>query len=91
MSEFALGFSVAALAKGVATTLIITVAGSLVAIVLGLIVGLIRVSSHSPLRWFGVAYIEFFRGTSTLVQLYWWFYVLPMFGVSLSPQSWVSA
>jgi polar amino acid transport system permease protein len=29
--------------------------------------------------------IEFFRGSSALVQLFWAFYVLPFFGVSLSP------
>ena len=28
-------------------------------------------------------YIEFFRGTSLLVQLYWIFFVLPLFGVTL--------
>jgi polar amino acid transport system permease protein len=85
MSEFALGFSVAALAKGVLTTILITFAASLVAIALGLVVGLLRVSPRRPLRWFGVAYIEFFRGTSMLVQLYWWFFVLPIFGVTMSP------
>ncbi|MER9587061.1 ectoine/hydroxyectoine ABC transporter permease subunit EhuC [Mesorhizobium sp. M0276] len=85
MNEFELGFSVAALAKGVATTLIITLAASLVTTALGLIVGLIRVSRHWPLRWLGIAYIEFFRGTSLLVQFYWWFFVLPFFGVFLSP------
>ncbi|MER9481970.1 ectoine/hydroxyectoine ABC transporter permease subunit EhuC [Mesorhizobium sp. M0494] len=85
MNEFALGFSVAALAKGVLTTLNVTLGASLVAIVLGVIVGLIRVSPHWPLRWLGIAYIEFFRGTSMLVQLYWWFFVLPIFGVALSP------
>ncbi|WP_245235622.1 ectoine/hydroxyectoine ABC transporter permease subunit EhuC [Mesorhizobium erdmanii] len=85
MNELALGFSVAALAKGVIITLVVTLASSLVAIVLGLIVGLIRISLLWPLRWFGVAYIEFFRGTSMLVQVYWWFFVLPIFGVALSP------
>ncbi|MES0033112.1 ectoine/hydroxyectoine ABC transporter permease subunit EhuC [Mesorhizobium sp. M0040] len=85
MNEFALGFSVAALAKGVLITLIVTVGASLVTIVLGLIVGLMRVSPLWPLRWLGIAYIEFFRGTSMLVQLYWWFFVLPIFGVVLSP------
>ncbi|WP_352807183.1 ectoine/hydroxyectoine ABC transporter permease subunit EhuC [Mesorhizobium sp. M0340] len=44
----------------------------------------IRVSPLWPLRWFAVAYIEFFRGTSLLVQLYLWFFVLPIFGVALS-------
>ncbi|ASY61110.1 ectoine/hydroxyectoine ABC transporter permease subunit EhuC [Sinorhizobium sp. CCBAU 05631] len=85
MNEFALGFSVAALMKGVAITLVVTVGASLVAIVLGLIVGLIRISPRWPLRWLAVIYIEFFRGTSLLVQLYLWFFVLPIFGIILSP------
>jgi polar amino acid transport system permease protein len=85
MNEFALGFSVAALAKGTLVTLVVTLGASLVAIAFGLAVGLARVSVLPPLRWFGIAYIEFFRGTSLLVQLYWWFFVLPIFGVLLSP------
>jgi polar amino acid transport system permease protein len=85
MSEFALGFSVAALAKGVLVTILITFGASLVAVILGLLVGLLRVSPSRPLRWLSVAYIEFFRGTSMLVQLYWWFFVLPIFGISMSP------
>ncbi len=85
MSEFALGFSVAALFKGVLVTILVTSGASLVAVALGLSVGLIRVSTIRPLRWAGIAYIEFFRGTSLLVQLYWWFFVLPIFGVTMSP------
>ncbi|BCH34911.1 ectoine/hydroxyectoine ABC transporter permease subunit EhuC [Mesorhizobium sp. L-8-10] len=79
-----LRFSVAVLAKGVLITLIVTLGASLVATILGLIVGIVRVSPLRPLRWFSIAYIEFFRGTSLLVQLYWWFFVLPVFGVTLS-------
>ncbi|RWJ38934.1 ectoine/hydroxyectoine ABC transporter permease subunit EhuC [Mesorhizobium sp.] len=86
MNEFALGSSLAALAKGIMITLILTLGASLVATVLSLIVGLIRLSPRRPLRWFAVAYIEFFRGTSLLVQVYWWFFVLPIiFSVFLSP------
>ena len=85
MNEFALGFSVAALVRGAGVTMAVTFGASVVAIVFGLAVGLIRVSPRWPLKWFGVAYIEFFRGTSLLVQLYWWFFVLPIFGVALSP------
>lgn len=85
MNEFALGFSVAALSKGVAITLLVTIGASLVAIFLGLVVGLIRLSKFAPLRWLAIAYIEFFRGTSLLVQLYWWFFVLPIFGFIMSP------
>lgn len=85
MNEFALGFSVMALAKGVAVTLIVTFGASVVAVALGLAVGVLRVSPAWSLRWLAIGYIEFFRGTSLLVQLYWWFFVLPIFGVSLSP------
>ncbi len=30
-------------------------------------------------------FVEIFRGTSALVQLFWAFYVLPIFGLSLTP------
>ncbi len=85
MNEFALGFSVIALAKGTAITLTVTLCASIVAVILGLAVGIVRVSPVWPFRWLAVAYIEFFRGTSLLVQLYWWFFVLPIFGLTLSP------
>ena len=35
------------------------------------------------LRGAAITYIEIFRGTSLLVQLYWIFFVLPLFGVSI--------
>ncbi|MER8772190.1 ectoine/hydroxyectoine ABC transporter permease subunit EhuC [Mesorhizobium sp. M0960] len=85
MTEVEFDLAVTVLTRGIITTLIITVAASIVTVLLGLFVGLIRVSRHRPLRWLGIAYIEFFRGTSMLVQFYWWFFVLPLFGVFLSP------
>ncbi|MGX5832474.1 ectoine/hydroxyectoine ABC transporter permease subunit EhuC [Mesorhizobium sp. 43Arga] len=80
-----LSFGVAALAKGMLVTLIVTLGASQVASVLALIVGLMRVSPINPVRWLAIGYIEFFRGTSLLVQVYWWFFVLPIFGLALSP------
>lgn len=85
MNEFALGPGVEAIANGTVVTLVVTFGASIVAIVLGLAVGLIRTSPRWPLRWLAIAYIEFFRGTSLLVQLYWWFFVLPIFGLTMSP------
>src|SRR3546814_14619974 len=38
-----------------------------------------------PLRWLAISYIELFRGTSALVQLFWLFFVLPHFGLTLPP------
>ena len=41
--------------------------------------------TDKALRWVSGFVIELFRGTSALVQLFWAFYVLPFFGLELSP------
>jgi len=53
------------------------------AIAIALLMGLMKLSSSALLRWSAIVYIEIFRGTSLLVQLYWIFFVLPLFGLSL--------
>jgi len=73
------------LLEGAAITAAITVLASVVAVVVGLLVGIARVSALAPLKIFAVCYIELFRGTSLLVQLFWWFFVLPLFGIFLPP------
>jgi polar amino acid transport system permease protein len=47
--------------------------------------GLGRVSRFTAVRALATAYIEFFRGTSIFVQLFWAYFVLPFFGVPLTP------
>lgn len=80
MTEFA-----APLWRGTLVTVEITALASLVAIVVGFVFGLVRLAPFAPLRVVAVCYIELFRGTSLLVQLFWWFFVLPHFGVFLDP------
>ena len=53
------------------------------AVILSLAFGLMKMSSNRAIKGFAVTYIEIFRGTSLLVQLYWIFFVLPLFGVTL--------
>jgi polar amino acid transport system permease protein len=53
------------------------------AVVLSLAFGLMKMSSNKVIKGFAVSYIEIFRGTSLLVQLYWIFFVLPLFDVTL--------
>lgn len=74
-----------ALLKGAVVTVQITVAASCVAIAIGVVVGLGKLSALAPIRWLSIGYIELFRGTSLLVQLFWWFFVLPHFGINLAP------
>ncbi len=56
---------------------------TLVAVAIALAAGLGKLSGSRLIRWPTIAYIELFRGTSLLVQLYWIFFVLPLFGVTL--------
>lgn len=53
------------------------------AFIIAFIAGFGRLSKYRMIRIITVAYVEFFRGTSLLVQLFWFFYVLPFFGVEL--------
>lgn len=63
----------------------LTVAGCLLAALVAFTVGLGSVSQALPIRLACRFYTLFFRGTSSLVQLFWAFYVLPYLGVELSP------
>ena len=72
--------------QGAWVTVQITFFGSLLAIVAALIGALGRLSPIKPLRWLAIVYIEVFRGSSLLVQLFWLYFVLPMppFNASMS-------
>jgi len=71
--------------EGAAVTAQLTLLGSVLALVVAFIAGLGRLSPLAPLRWLATAYIEFFRGTSIFVQLFWVYFVLPFAGITLSP------
>ena len=71
------------LLKGAAVTLEITIATAVLAFVLSFVVAAARASAIKPVRWFAVAYVEVLRGTSAIVQLFYLFFILPAFGVSL--------
>ncbi|GAA1530978.1 MULTISPECIES: ectoine/hydroxyectoine ABC transporter permease subunit EhuC [Brevibacterium] len=71
--------------EGIQTTLILTVLGSIGAIVVAVVLGLSMTSSHAWMRIPARIVVEFFRGTSLLVQLFWLFYVFPLLGVDLDP------
>jgi polar amino acid transport system permease protein len=63
--------------KGLGMTLLISLWSSLFALALGLFFGLGRLSAFGPLRWASTAYVEFFRNTPLLVQLFFWYFALP--------------
>ena len=63
---------------GTLVTLQITVFGSLLAVVVALVAALGKLSRWPGVKWLAIGFIELFRGTSLLVQLFWLFYVLPL-------------
>ena len=73
------------LLEGTRITVLVALAGSALAVVAGLAAGIARLYAPAPIRWLASTYVEVFRGTSALVQLFWLFFVLPQFGVSLEP------
>lgn len=63
-----------AAAKGVLMTLQLSIIGGVGALAIGTVTALLRVSPAAPLRWIGVAYVELFRNTPLLVQLFFLFF-----------------
>lgn len=63
---------------GLLITLELTVGGALLAFILAIGLGLLARFDNILLRGFARVVIEFFRGTSLLVQLFFFFFVLPL-------------
>ena len=49
--------------------------------------GLLRLAPWRMVRWGTRVYVEVFRGSSLLVQLFWLYFVLPYAGIRLDPLS----
>jgi polar amino acid transport system permease protein len=73
------------LLDGARVTAAITAVAALLAVLLAFASGLARLSRLTLLRGISIVYVELFRGSSLLVQLFWLFFVLPHFGVTLTP------
>lgn len=72
-----------ALLRGLWTTVQITVGAAVLAVPLALVAGLARMSRQPWVSWPAAVYVEVFRGTSALVQLFWFYFVMPLFGLQL--------
>lgn len=72
------------LLKGAGITLLLTVEGLSAGFVLGLLVTLARTYGSKFWRGLAIGYIELFRGTPLLVQLFLIYYGLPGLGITFS-------
>jgi polar amino acid transport system permease protein len=73
------------LAQGLGVTILVTVLGAALTIAVAFAAGLSGLSQHWFLRWPSYIFVEFFRGSGLLVQMFWFFYALPFFGIQLHP------
>ncbi|GAB3564721.1 ectoine/hydroxyectoine ABC transporter permease subunit EhuC [Amycolatopsis endophytica] len=72
--------------SGLGTTVYATVGGIALTIALSFIAGLAMLSRSRTVRFISRIYVEGFRGTSEVVQLFWIFFVLPaLVGFKLVP------
>lgn len=70
---------------GAGTTVAITLCSLLVAIVLGLALALIRLLNIRPVNWLISTYVEVFRNTPVLAQIFIIYFSLPYLGLNISP------
>ncbi|WP_448952439.1 ectoine/hydroxyectoine ABC transporter permease subunit EhuC [Labrys neptuniae] len=76
-----------ALGRGALITAEITLASLAIGAFLAFLAGIVRVEGGRILSIIALCYTELFRGTSLLVQLFWFYYALPLVGFSFSPIS----
>lgn len=71
------------LIDGMMVTLQLTGGAALGAFAVSVVLGLAMRAGPTAVRFLARLIVEFFRGTSLLVQLFWLFFVLPLLGVRL--------
>ena len=79
--HFSFGFMLdywSALLTGLTTTLELTLICVVLGVTLGFLVSLMRTSGSRLISAVGSAYVELFRGTPVLIQLFWIFFCLPL-------------
>ncbi len=69
--------------EGAGVTMLYTIVGAVAALLVSFIFGLLSMSTHRVVRFLVRVIVEFFRGTSLVVQLLWIVFVLPQLGFRL--------
>jgi polar amino acid transport system permease protein len=74
---------ISTLLHGVKITVLVTILAIILAFVFAFLSGFGRLSKNKLLRTMSTIYVEVFRGTSLLVQLFWIYFALPLLGLRL--------
>ena len=65
-----------ALGVAVTNTIVVSIVGVILATLLGIVIGVARLSGNWLVSKIATVYIEFFRNVPLLVQLFFWFYII---------------
>lgn len=71
------------LLQGAWVTVQLTFYSTILGAILSFAAGIGKISSNAAIRSIAIVYIEIFRGTSLLVQLFWLYFALPVAGQAL--------
>ncbi|SDM50781.1 polar amino acid transport system permease protein [Sediminibacillus halophilus] len=79
------------LMKGINITITVLIASAILSYLVAFIAGFGRLSNNIFIRKFTGFYVEVFRGTSLIVQLFWFYYALPgLFDIHLASDFWAA-
>lgn len=73
------------LMKGLSVSLRLIVPSAVFGLLIGILIGVLRVYGNRAAKAFTELYVTCFRGIPLVVQLFIWYFGLPYFGVYLSP------
>jgi len=76
---------VAPILSGIETTLMISIISAVLATAIGILTAMGTKTAWKPLALMGKTYVELFRNTPLLIQLFFFYKGLPYFGIVLSP------
>lgn len=65
------------LIKGFGWLVVIGTVGWILALIIGTVLGIMRTLPNKTARAIGTLYVSFFRNVPLLIQLFFWFYVMP--------------
>ncbi|MUG88506.1 ectoine/hydroxyectoine ABC transporter permease subunit EhuC [Paenibacillus timonensis] len=71
------------LLEGAKITVTVALLATILAVLAAFVSGLMCLSRLRLIRWISSVYVEVFRGTSLLVQLFWLYFALPFAGLEL--------
>lgn len=60
--------------SGLYLTIQLSAVSIVLAFLLGLLIAVMRMSSVKPVKWIALGYLEFFRNTPLLVQIFFWYF-----------------